>query len=102
MIDFKDLEPIHGWFGLTYASYLVLPRSVLQSLPQSLQRQLVEALEAIADHLDAAIIPIAGTYHVQLRDSKGRFIADPLRVYERGRRQVTKRDLLEMAEHLEV
>jgi len=25
---------IHTWFGLTYANYLVLPRTLLQSMPE--------------------------------------------------------------------
>jgi len=50
-MDLNDDQPIHNWFNLTYASYLVFPRSVLQSLPQELQAQLVAALQAIEDHL---------------------------------------------------
>lgn len=30
----EEPEPIHLWFNLTYANYLCLPRSVLQSMPQ--------------------------------------------------------------------
>lgn len=50
-----DPEPIHGWFDLTYSNYLVMPRSVLQSMPQEWQAQfctlLDEAREAFG-HLD--------------------------------------------------
>ena len=92
-----DDDPIHAWFGLTYASYLVLPRSVLQSLPTPLQQQLVDALNAITEHLWPASVPPYGTYTVRLRDSHGRFMRDPLRDYERGRRVVTKEDLLTLA-----
>lgn len=90
----EDTEPIHGWFELTYASYLVIPRSVLQSLPVALQRGLVDALEAIERHIRPAKVPIHGHYEVQLRDSQGRFISDPLRDYERGRRRISREDLL--------
>jgi hypothetical protein len=30
--EFTD-EPIHLWFGLSYASFFVMPRTVMQSMP---------------------------------------------------------------------
>lgn len=42
-----DREAIHAWFGLTYANYLVLPRSVLQSMPDEWQKRFVEQLEEL-------------------------------------------------------
>lgn len=38
-------EAIHAWFELTYANYLVLPRSVLQSMPDEWQHRFVGCLE---------------------------------------------------------
>ena len=81
-----DNDPIHEWFELSYAQYLTIPRSVLQSMPPEWQRRFVECLE----ELDATIDwrPADGRYWVELRDSKGRFQRDPLQDYERGRRRV--------------
>ena len=50
-----DPEPIHLWFNLTYANYLVVPRSVLQSMPQPWQARFCELLSEMGDafgHLD--------------------------------------------------
>ncbi len=94
----EDDDPIHTWFELSYASYLVLPRSVLQSLPTTLQLQLVDALDAIEEHLYPASVPPYGTYSVNLRDKRGEFIKDPLCQYETGRREVTKEELMRLAE----
>lgn len=33
--------PVHDWFGLTYAGYLVVPRLILQELPYDWQRRFV-------------------------------------------------------------
>lgn len=41
----EDTEPVHGWFGLSYANYLTLPRSLMQSMPQPWQAKLVALLE---------------------------------------------------------
>ncbi len=38
-------DPMHGWFGLSYASYLVLPRSLIQEMPEEWQKRMVELLE---------------------------------------------------------
>lgn len=80
-------EPVHLWFNLTYASYLVLPRTALQSMPLDWQRRFVECLEEL-DALVGEDIPGEGTYQVYLRNSRGRFIEDPLRDYQRGRRRI--------------
>ena len=50
-------EPVHDFFGLSYASYLVLPRLVMQSMPVEWQRQMVALLEEagrrFGDHYEA-------------------------------------------------
>ncbi len=56
-------EPVHEWFGLTYSSYQVLPRVLMQSMPVAWQRQMVGLLEQLRDafsHLEQA-----GAYDVQ-------------------------------------
>ena len=55
-------DPIHEWFGLTYASYFVMPRVCLQSLPLEWQKRFVELMDEAYELCDE--IP---DYHV-LRD----------------------------------
>lgn len=89
-----EQDAIHNWFELTYANYLVLPRSVLQSLPDDLQVKLVDALRAIEHHIAPASFPSRGTYKVYLKNDRGRFMHDPLADYQRGRRIVTREELI--------
>lgn len=95
---------IHEWFGLTYAQYLTVPRSVLQSMPQEWQEKLVSLLNELDDTIDW--YPQQGQYRVQLyslrcptdeeiEDGLGEYdqvwdkpIADPLEDYQRGRRKI--------------
>ncbi len=51
------------------------------------------ALAALLDELDETMDwrPKEGRYWVTLKDSKGRYVADPLQDYERGRRVIEKR-----------
>ena len=68
-------SPVHGAFGLTYASYFVAPRSVLERMPLEWQEQFVKLVEQIPD--------TGHTYTVKLRDERGRFIKDRLAAYRR-------------------
>lgn len=80
-------DPIHEWFELSYAQYLTIPRSVLQSMPESWQADFVALLEELDETIDWR--PQAGRYWVQLRDGRGRYVDDPLKEYER--RQIAHR-----------
>lgn len=94
-------EPVHEWFGLTYAQYLTIPRSVLQSMPLAWQKRFVKCLEDLDEAIDWR--PETGTYRVRLFEivegfneeeqefvsDWGRELDDPLQDYERGRRRVS-------------
>jgi len=88
-IIYVDDTPVHNYFGLTYAQYLALPRTALQSMPTEWQHRFIQCLH----ELDVAIDwhPMAGEYWVSLRGKDGKLISiteDPLMDYERGRRRV--------------
>lgn len=87
-----ECEAIHGWFGLTYANYLCLPRSVLQSMPEEWQHRFVTCLEELDwafGHLDWP-----GAYRVSAIDHLSkRFVADPIPHYNRGRTRLTPREV---------
>lgn len=40
-----DPEAVHGWFGLSYANFAVLPRTLLQSMPEEWQRKFVALMD---------------------------------------------------------
>jgi hypothetical protein len=49
--------PIHTWFGLTYSNYLVLPRSLMQSMPIEWQERMAACLNEMRgafDHVEQA------------------------------------------------
>jgi hypothetical protein len=73
---------VHTWFGLTYAAYLVLNRSLLQSMPDEWQHQFTALLQEMQHHFRHLDHP---RYHVQARDEYGRFMKDPIPHYNRGR-----------------
>jgi hypothetical protein len=77
---------IHEWFELTYAQYLTVPRSVLQSMPDEWQEKFTKLLEELDETIDWR--PKEGRYWVQLKDGKGRYVSDPLMDYQRGRRYI--------------
>lgn len=79
-------EPIHHWFELSYAQYLTIPRSVLQSMDFEWQKRFVRCLEELDTLIDWR--PSEGSYWVYLKDAKGRYVTDPLSDYQRGRRTI--------------
>jgi hypothetical protein len=84
-----EQDHIHAWFELTYAQYLTIPRSVLQSMPAEWQERFVRCLEELDEAIDWR--PEEGRYWVRLKDARGRFVEDPLMDYARGRRVIPMR-----------
>ena len=76
---------IHYWFELSYSSYMVLQRSILQSMPLEWQERFVAMLDEIEETLE---IPKQPNFIVLAKDDKGRFTVDKLRDYDRGRRRL--------------
>lgn len=70
---------IHHWFQLSYSSYLVLPRSLMEGMPIEWQHKMIDLLEEMREVYDSS--KIEDNYTVQLRDKKGRFKEDPLANY---------------------
>jgi len=73
---------IHDWFGLSYAQYLTIPRSVLQAMPDDWQIRFVELLEEFDNTYDWH--PKEHTYWVSFRKTDGKFESistDPLMNY---------------------
>ena len=75
-------SPVHVRFGLTYASYLVLPRLMLAQAPFEWQQRLV----ALIDEFNETFRHVErnDNYTVQVRDNRGRFVRDPLADYRHG------------------
>lgn len=71
--------PMHEWFELSYASYLTVPRSLIQEMPVEWQERLRRCLEEMEETFTRW--PLEGAPEVRLRDLRGRFVRDPLRDY---------------------
>lgn len=83
-------EPIHLWFNLSYSNYLVVQRSLMQSMPIEWQRRFVECLEEL-DDAAMGLKDLPGAFEVipqRLDGDKSIEIEDPYRDYQRGRRRV--------------
>lgn len=58
-----ELDAIHKHFGLSYANYLVLPRTLLQSMPQEWQTKFVALLKVMEEAFEH--VPQAEVYKVE-------------------------------------
>lgn len=79
-------QDIHEWFELSYSNYLVLPRTLLQSMPEEWQYKFTEFLTELEESFE--LDPdYTGSYWVRMQKD-GKFATDPYRDYERGRRKI--------------
>ena len=85
-INNPGADRLHTWWELTYAQYLTVPRSVMQSMPDTWQYKMAVLLEELDERIDWR--PEHGRYYCYLRADNGQFINDPLGDYERGRRRL--------------
>lgn len=84
----SDPMDVHTYFGLTYSNYLVLHRTILQSLPEDMQHRLTAVLAEVDHWCDRNGVEVAPRYSIHARDEAGRFIKDPVPHYFRGRTRV--------------
>jgi hypothetical protein len=89
-----EIEPeaIHGYFELSYAQYLTVPRTALQSMPEEWQTRFVACLRELDESFDWR--PREGyQFWVQMRGA-GHFVKlvkhEPFMDYKRGRRRVIR------------
>jgi hypothetical protein len=96
-------EAVHMYFELSYCNYLVIPRSILQSMPDDWQKKFIELVEECDYRTDwrnnlgmvksYAVKPIMIEYTGEIDDYDGREIEKEIEVpdkymeYERGRRK---------------
>lgn len=81
---------VHTWFNLTYCSYLTLPRSILQAMPEEWQERFIALVSEIEETLEYE--GSDATYTVHRRDDKGRFVPDPLSNYRYPPPIIKRRD----------
>jgi hypothetical protein len=72
--------PVNREFGLTYASYFVLPRVLMEHMPLDWQERFVALMREYWQEWDHSVDK---NYAVQLRGDSGRYEHDPLANYRR-------------------
>lgn len=80
-------DPMHAWFGLSYSNFLVLHRSILQSMPAEWQARFAALVDEIPETLEVPEGPPGG-YKLTALDDRGRFMRDPVPHYNRGRTRI--------------
>lgn len=69
-------DRLHTWFGLSYASFLTLPRVLMQEMPNEWQEKMAELLEEYDQTFNTSGIGISGT-KVMAVDDKNKFTKMP-------------------------
>ena len=69
-------SPVHCWFELSYGSYFVAARSVMERMPYNWQRKFVKLMDEIDKRLE-----FDSPNYIVIAKKNGRFIKDGLREY---------------------
>ena len=69
----KDL---HLWFGLSRASFLVLPRVAMQEMPQEWKEKMAELLNEYNETIDTSAFGVRSCF-VTVKDENNRFMKMP-------------------------
>lgn len=77
---------VHGYFGLSYASYLVIPRVALDAMPLAWQERFVDLMQE-AEEIG---LETPDDYVVQCRGVSGKFVKDPWAKYRHPDPEVMK------------
>jgi hypothetical protein len=85
LLRVRDLAPVHGWFELSYASYLVLQRSLMEAMPVRWQLRFVRLMDEVKLEFDTR--KIHSDFRVIAMDGN-RFVQDPLRFYRHVDREL--------------
>jgi len=83
LIYVEDEETISKWFELSYSSYMVLHRLILEAMPVKWQQRFVKMLKEIGKEFDISDVPYS--FLVKARDiNSKKFISDPYSNYRHG------------------
>jgi hypothetical protein len=94
-----DNVKLQEWFELSYASFLVLPRVLMQEMPDEWQEKMADLLNEYEDTFDTSDIGIDGTRVQAIKNNKlikmpiellnyrhpDRDFINSIRIKERGR-----------------
>lgn len=80
----REDGPVHEYFELTYASYKVLPRTLMQSMPIKWQERFVALMREMEDAYSHVSASFPGEYAVTPKKN-GKFCKETIPHYRRGR-----------------
>lgn len=72
----KHSEALQTWFGLSYASFLVIPRVAMQQMPSEWQDKMAALLHQYDETINTSAFDVKGC-RVQCLDANGKLMKTP-------------------------
>lgn len=93
-IEYDERKDLHLWWGLSYASFLVMPRVAMQLMPDEWKEKMAELLNQYDETINTAAFGVKGC-RVQALDGNGKLMKTPEQIinYRRPTAE-TKAELL--------
>lgn len=76
MIESDDRKDLHLWFGLSYASFLVMPRVAMMQMPKEWQERMAELLNQYDETINTSAFGVKGCT-VRALDGNGKLMKMP-------------------------
>ncbi|KFB88926.1 hypothetical protein CR62_24135 [Serratia grimesii] len=70
-------ENLQTWFGLSRASFCVLPRVLMEAMPEEWQQKMADLLHEYSDSFDTSLNGAVHSVIISAKDRDGKFIKLP-------------------------
>lgn len=75
-MDYNYRKDLHGWFGLSYTAFVVMPRVAMMQMPKEWQEKMAELLHEYDETINTGAFGVHSCF-VTVKDENNKFMRMP-------------------------
>ncbi|UJQ44000.1 hypothetical protein vBKpnSCarvaje_0036 [Klebsiella phage vB_KpnS-Carvaje] len=75
-MEYDYRKDLHGWFGLSYAAFVVMPRVAMMQMPKEWQEKMAELLHEYDETINTGAFGVHSCF-VTVKDENNKFMSMP-------------------------
>lgn len=75
-MEYEYRKDLHGWFGLSYTAFVVMPRVAMMQMPKEWQEKMAELLHEYDETINTGAFGIHSCF-VTVKDKNNKFMKMP-------------------------
>lgn len=75
-MEYEYRKDLHGWFGLSYAAFVVMPRVAMTQMPKEWQEKMAELLHEYDETINTGAFGVHSCF-VTVKDKNNKFMKMP-------------------------